>query len=268
MSTANDQPTAEARKRLTTSLNRMAQRGHITILDGCYFQLDENGVPVVVVTPIPQVSRMRMFQIKDHIRKNLLHRSTHWSALLNFLEMADLSQFTHLTLWKIIKDCHAVAIQDCDWIRGVCDTLEQSPEKLLTLSLKDKLAPYIGRFVGTCHDNSESSNTITELNKLSHDHFGLYMLIVRIHELYDGVIESTARVEASAKNGRRVAQCLRCLIQALDLSNKRDLEAEVFVSLEQRCDEILDGNRERSVPPELQPAGIFNGFNIFCPHQH
>ncbi|KAF5671039.1 hypothetical protein FHETE_4295 [Fusarium heterosporum] len=271
MSTSNNQATtgAEARKRLTTSLNRMVQDGHIAIPEGHYFQLDENGVPVVVVAPIPQVSPMRMFQIKDHIRKNLRDRSTHWNTLLSFLNMVDAPSFTHMHLWDIIKDCHAATMKDCDWIHHVCDTLEKSPEKLLTFSLKDCLAPCIGRFVGTCNDSSDRVNAVTELNKLSHDHFGFYILIVRIHELYDEVIKSAARVEASSQNGKHIAQCLRALSQALDLSDaKRDLEAVVFVSLRQRCAEILDGNRERSVSPEPEPRGIYYGFNTFTPHQH
>ncbi|KAF4990963.1 hypothetical protein FGRMN_8154 [Fusarium graminum] len=271
MSASNNQATAyaEARKRLTTSLNRMVQDGHITIPDDYYFQLDENGVPMVVVAPMPQVSPMRMFQIKDHIRKNLRHRSTHWNALLSFLDTEDALLLTHLHLWGVIKDCHAATMRDCDWIHHVCDTLEKSPEKLLTFSLKDSLAPRIGRLVGTCNDSSDCVNAVTELNKLSHEHFGFYILIVRIHELYDEVIKSAARVESSAQNGKHIAQCLRALSQALDLSNaERDLEAVVFVSLRQRCDEILDGNRERSVSPEPEPRGIYYDFSTFTPHQH
>ncbi|SPJ75622.1 uncharacterized protein FTOL_05353 [Fusarium torulosum] len=176
---------------------------------------------------------------------------------------------SHSHLWGLIQGCHNVTVEDYDWIHHVCNTLEKSPQRLLTLSLKDKLAPCIGRFVGTCNENIQSvGQAITELQlqKLSDNHFGLYVLIFRIHQLYDEVIKSTPRVESSIQKGKQIAHCLRSLIQATNISDPRNnLDAEVFVSLKQRCDEISDGNREMSVSPE--PADTFDFVDWFVQNE-
>jgi hypothetical protein len=251
----NDQPAtrAEAQKKLTTTLNRMVRDGLIDIPNSHHFQLDDNGVPVVVVKQIPKVSPKRISQIKDHIQNYLQHQFIYWRVLPTHLDMHP-DPISHSHLWGLIQGCHNVTMEDYNWIHHAYNTLEQSPQKLLTLPLKDKLAPCIGRLVSTCSEQIQSvGQAISEiqLQKLSHNHFGLYVLISRIHQLYSEAIEAPTTVESSAQKGKQIAQCLRCLIQATHPSDPRNnLDAEVFVSLKQRCDEISDGNRDTSVSPE------------------
>lgn len=251
----NDQPAtrAEAQKKLTILLNRMVSDGKIDIPNGHHFQLDDNGVPVVVVKQMPKVSPKRISQIKDHIQNNLQQHFIYWGGVLTHLNMYP-EPTSHSHLWGLIQACHNVTVEDYNCIHHAYNTLEKSPQKLLTLPLKDKLAPCIGRLVSTCSEKFQCvGHAISELQlqKLSYDHFGLYVLISRIHQLYGEAIRGPTTVESSAQKGKQIAQCLRCLIQATNpLDPRNNLDAEVFVSLKQRCDEISDGNRDTSVSPE------------------
>jgi hypothetical protein len=244
----------------------MVRYGHINIPDNHHFQLDDNGVPMVVDKQIPKVSSRRISQIKDHVQKNLQHQFVYWKVLPTHLNMYP-EPISHSHLWGLIQGCHNVTVKDYDWIHHACNTLEKNPQRLLTLSLKDNLAPCIGRFVGTCNENVQSIGpdiTELQLQRLSDSHFGLYILITRIHQLYNEVSKSTTRVECSVQKGKQIAQCLRCLIQATNISDPRNnLDAEVFVSLKQRCDEILDGNREMSVSPEPADPDTFDFVDWF-----
>jgi hypothetical protein len=182
----------------------MVKYGHINIPDSHHFQLDDNGVPMVVVQQITKVSSKRISQIKDHIQKNLQHEFAYWKGLPIHLNMY-LEPISHLHLWGLVQGCHNVIVEDYDWIHHVFNTLEKSPQGLLTLPLKDKLTPCIGRIIGTCNENIQSvRHAITELQlqKLSDNHFGLYVLILRIHQLYGEVIKSTPRVKSSVQKGK------------------------------------------------------------------
>ncbi|KAH7180775.1 hypothetical protein DER46DRAFT_13998 [Fusarium sp. MPI-SDFR-AT-0072] len=158
---------AEALRRLETELNGMVKKGYINITPAHHFKLDEDGVPKVVPKPVPQVSSERLSQIKSHIRENLLHQSTHWKRIVDWLDNLDTSP-SHQELWTAIRECHDETMEDYGWLDHVLRTLEARPSRLLLFDIEDKLAPCIGRIVATCDETRNSEDIASnELKKNS-----------------------------------------------------------------------------------------------------
>ncbi|KAF5610356.1 uncharacterized protein FSUBG_3272 [Fusarium subglutinans] len=237
---------AEALRRLENELNDMVMTGYINIPPTHHFQLDEDGLPKVTPRPIPQVSSERLSQIKSYIKENLQHQSTHWKHTVDWLDNLETSA-SHEELWTAIRECHDKTMEDYTWLDHVLRTLELQPWRLLLFDIKDKLAPSIGRIVGTCDETSNSEDIASiELGKLINQHYGIYVLISVIHSCYSKAININILRERKLQ-GTRVAQCLRLLINAVSHANPaHNLDAEVFLSLKNRCDDIANGCRDGS----------------------
>ncbi|KAM0205375.1 hypothetical protein ACHAPA_009971 [Fusarium lateritium] len=265
MSAANNDQSStrdEARKNLTTTLNRMVKDGHIDISDGHHFQLDENGIPRAVLEHLPTVSPERIFEIRNYTQNYLEPQCHYWGWLSIYLDTHP-EPITHSNLLGVIEACHRVTVRDYEWVHLVCNVLEKTPQRLLTLSVKENLAPCIGRFVGTCIDKPQPVGDAAaklQLEKLIDNHFALYVLISRIHQLYDEVAKSTAKVEVAFEKGKQIVQCLKLLIQATGLRDpQNNIDAEVFVSLKQRIGEISHGEMVMSPEPG-EPIDLVNWF--------
>ncbi|KAH7269570.1 uncharacterized protein BKA55DRAFT_532223 [Fusarium redolens] len=111
----------------------------------------------------------------------------------------------------------------------------------------DNLAPRIGRIVGPCDKTRNSTGTASdELKKLSGQHLGLFALVSVIHRCYDRALNSNSLRQTDVQ-GVRDVQCLRVLIKAVSHANPKDnLDAEVFLSLKNRLDDIANGCRDGS----------------------
>ncbi|KAM0233542.1 hypothetical protein ACHAP5_010379 [Fusarium lateritium] len=263
MSAANNDQSStcdEARKNLTATLNRMVKEGHIDIPDGHHFQLDENGIPRAVLKQLPQVSPERISEIRNYTQKHLEPQCHYWGWLLIYLDTHS-EPITHSNLLRVIEALHRVTVRDYEWAHHVCNVLEKTPQRLLTLSLKENLAPCIGRYVGTCIETPQPVGDVTaklQLEKLIDNHFALYVLISRIHQLHDEVAKSTSKVEVSFEKGKQILQCLKLLIQGTGLRDpQNNIDAEVFVSLKQRIGEISHGEMVMSPEPE-KPIDLTN----------
>jgi hypothetical protein len=86
----------------------------------------------------------------------------------------------------------------------------------------------------------------TNLKKLSGQHLGLFALVSVIHRCYDRALNSNSLRQTDVQ-GVRDVQCLRVLIKAVSHANPKDnLDAEVFLSLKNRLDDIANGCRDGS----------------------
>lgn len=139
-------------------------------------------------------------------------------------------------------------MEDYTWLDHVLRTLEIHPSRMLLFEIKDNLAPRIGRIIGTC-DKTRNSEDIAsdELKKKIFDqHFGLYVLIFTIHSCYNRALNSNGLRQGEVQ-GVKVAQCLRVLINTVSHANPTDnLDAESFLSLKNRRDDIANGCRDGS----------------------
>ncbi|KAF5546337.1 hypothetical protein FMEXI_5711 [Fusarium mexicanum] len=231
---------------IENELNNMVKAGYINIPPTHHFKLDEDGLPKVTPRPIPQVSSERLSQIKSYIKENLQHQSTHWKHTVDWLDNLETSP-AHQELWTAIRECHHRTMEDYTWLDHVLRTLELQPSRLLLFDIKDNLAPCIGRIVGTCDETSNSEDIASnEVKKLINQHHGLYVLISTIHTYYDKAVNNNVLKQRELR-GTRVAQCLRVLVNAVSHANPaHNLDAEVFLSLKNRCDDITNGCRDGS----------------------
>ncbi|KAF4949887.1 hypothetical protein FSARC_13356 [Fusarium sarcochroum] len=248
-------PHVEARGRLEVQLNGMVKSGQITLPPGLHFRLDHNGVPTVAPMPLPNVSSMRLSQIKDYISKNLQRKSAYWKKVNTRIELSG-NQISHAHLWHTIESVHKVILDDYKWIMLLCISLEAHPGRFDEFPIPSTLAPVIGRFVGTCIRSDQGGLTpeagTVELLKLKHEHFALYILVSQVCRLH-AVADYVSNPLQTVQDGKKAAQCLRALVKLISSSYPgHDLDVEIFFSLKQRVDEVAGGNRERSISPESE----------------